>query len=302
MHFSRKTLLGGDIEFFNGSIWKPISQYKKDEKVLIYYEDGTVALSTPLEYIKINKTNINHVTSTMFKADINDDALFYGIRRYEKISSDEDTVKMCTFKDAYLGDFNYFTHYELISTFQNIDTISKSMLSEDKIKIMIYAITLGKIKNNNCKIKLENREIGSKIVTLLSKNSVKYNYNIKELVLDFRLPRGIDVFIHNPLIYSQREVMMMIHLIIDILGDKSLKPISKEYLDFIQFIFALGGKRVNVVGDRLRMFVGRYTRLQAPSFKIEEKKVNMQYSFTVRSGLIVLRSNGLIFVLSDYKK
>ena len=302
MHFSRNTLIGGDVEFFNGAIWKPISQYKKDDKVLIYYEDGTVALSTPIEYIKLNQANINHVTSTMFKADINDDALFYGIRRDEKISSDEKTIKVCTFKEAYLGDFNYFTHYELISTFQNIDIISKSMLSEEKIKIMIYAITLGKIKNNNCRIKLKNREIGSKIITLLNKNKIKYNYNIKELILDFRLPRGIDVFIHNPLIYSQREIMMMIHLITDILGDKYIKPISKEYLDFIQFIFALGGKRTNVVGGGLRIFVGKYTRLQAPSFKIEEKKVNIQYSFTVRSGLIVLRSNGLIFVLGDYKK
>lgn len=302
MHFLRKTLVGKDVEFFNGSIWKPISQYKKDEKVLIYYEDGTVMLSTPIEYIKIKGANINHVISSMFRADINDNAVFYGIDRYKKTTSNEDTIKTCTFKDAYLTDFNYFTHYELISTFQNADIISKSMLTEDKLKIMMYAVMLGKVRNNNCRIKLENREIGSKIVTLLNKNKIKYNYNIKELILDFRPPRNIDVFIHNPLIFSQREITIMIHLIMDTLGNKYIKPANKEYLDFLQFILALGGKRANVVENRLRTFVGRYTRLQAPSFKIEEKTTNIQYSFTVRSKLIVLRSNGLIFVLGDYKR
>ncbi len=302
MYFLRKTLLGENVEFFNGSIWKPISQYKKDDKVLIYYTDGTVALSTPIEYIKLYKANLNNVKSSMFNADINDDATFYGIRRDIKISSNEDTVKTITLKQSYLEDFNYFTHYELISTFQNVDIISKSMLSEDKLKIMTYAITLGKIKNNDCKIKLNDRVLASHIASLLNKNKIRYKYNIKSLTIEFRLPRNIDVFIHNPLIFSQKEIMTMIYLIIDTLGDKYIKPVSKDYLDFIQFIFALGGKRTNIIGDKLRMYVGKYTRLQAPLFKIEEKKTTIQYSFTVRSGLVVLRSNGLIFVLTDYKR
>lgn len=59
MELGEITVIGGetgcvdaDTEFFNGECWKPISQYKKGEKVLQYNADGTATLVEPLRYIK----------------------------------------------------------------------------------------------------------------------------------------------------------------------------------------------------------------------------------------------------------
>ena len=66
---------------------------------------------------------------------------------------------------------------------------------------------------------------------------------------------------------------------------------------------ALNGMRVNIKEDYLMMYKGGYTRLQSASFRIEEKNVNGQYSFTIKNEhFIVLRTNGVIFVGGDYKR
>ena len=43
--------VSGDTEFFCGDGWKPISEYKKGDKVLQYNENGTAEMVTPKEYI-----------------------------------------------------------------------------------------------------------------------------------------------------------------------------------------------------------------------------------------------------------
>lgn len=40
----------GETEFFNGTIWKPISEYQKGEKVLQYHKGGKADLVEPLEF------------------------------------------------------------------------------------------------------------------------------------------------------------------------------------------------------------------------------------------------------------
>lgn len=42
-----------DTEFFTGTEWKKISEYKEGDKVLVYHEDGTVSLELPERYIKL---------------------------------------------------------------------------------------------------------------------------------------------------------------------------------------------------------------------------------------------------------
>lgn len=41
----------GKTKFFNGKVWKPISEYTEGDKVLQYNEDGSAELVDPLEYI-----------------------------------------------------------------------------------------------------------------------------------------------------------------------------------------------------------------------------------------------------------
>ena len=295
MHI-RKGLFSGDVEFFNGIEWKPLSQYKCGEKVLIWNEDKTVELTTPIAYIKKNKTHINHVKSSMLDMNMSDDALFYGIVKEDEGGK---ATKTITLHQACLEDWCYFSHYRLISTFEYLNTTS-SMLSEDKLILMTYTILYGKVKNGECIMKLNNKQQFEDMFYIFKKARTKYKADNKNLTFTYRPPRNIDLFKQSPLIFSNKEIMTMIYLIIDTCGSNFIQPADKSNFDFIQLIFALGGKRLYNDGKKLRLLTGKYTRLQTASFEINEAKVNKQYSFTVKSGWLVLKSKGLILVMADF--
>lgn len=300
----RKTLVGSDVEFFNGYVWKPISKYTKGEKVLIYHEDGKIEMSTPINFFKFEKKRTNRVTSGgSFDAILNDYALFFGIRRKEDTGGGN---TMCmNLHEAYIRDFNYFSHYELPSTFYSYTPITptSSMLSENKLKLMIYAMMKGKVKNNLCTVEFTKKENSSELVHLLKSERVVHKYNSKERIVEYRLPRDMTTFLQNPFIFSKKEIgFLTIQFLNYLEKNKYLIPQSRTYLDFIQFICALGGKRFYIEQNkgRLKLMVGENSRLRWDSFKIEEVHDRM-YNFNVKSGFIVFKSNGIIFVLSDYK-
>lgn len=75
MELGEITIIGGetgcvdaDTEFFNGSCWKPISEYVKGESVLQYNADGTASLVKPLRYIK-EKCNMFYKFKTKYGLD-----------------------------------------------------------------------------------------------------------------------------------------------------------------------------------------------------------------------------------------
>ena len=133
MHI-RKGLFSGDVEFFNGIEWKPLSKYKKGDKVLVWNENRTVELSTPIAYIKKKSPHINHVKSSMLDMCMSDNALFYGIAREETCG--ENTTKTMTLHRASLEDWNYFSDYRLVSTFEYIN-VTSSMMTEEKLILMV---------------------------------------------------------------------------------------------------------------------------------------------------------------------
>ena len=208
-------------------------------------------------------------------------------------------VKTITLHQACLEDWCYFSHYRLISTFEYLNTTS-SMLSEDKLILMTYTILYGKVKNGECVMKLNNKQQFEDMFYIFKKARTKYKADNKNLTFTYRPPRNIDLFKQSALIFSNKEIMTMIYLIIDTCGSNFIQPTDKSNFDFIQLIFALGGKRLYNDGKKLRLLTGKYTRLQTASFEINEAKVNKQYSFTVKSGWLVLKSKGLILVMADF--
>lgn len=296
MHI-RKGLFSGDVEFFNGIEWKPLSKYKKGDKVLVWNENRTVELSTPIAYIKKKSPHINHVKSSMLDMCMSDNALFYGIAREETCG--ENTTKTMTLHRACLEDWNYFSDYRLVSTFEYIN-VTSSMMTEEKLILMVYTILFSKPKDNEYIMRLDNKILYEQMMKVFKKARVKYVGDNKKYTFIYKPPRNVELFKQSVLIFSKKEIETMINLIIETCGSNYIKPNDKKNLDFIQLIFALGGRRLYNDGQKLRLLVGKYTRLQSTSFKIEEKRVDKQYSFTVRSGWIVLKSKGLILVMADY--
>lgn len=304
----RKSLYGETVEYFNGKEWKSISDYKPaTDKVLIYNPTNhTVFLSTPINHIKSKSKKINHVTSSFFSVDISDEVEFYGTPRKD---DGEDTTepKVMPFNEICIEDYNYFSHYCLISSFNNSNENS-SMLNDGKFEIMAYAVTMGECDGYDCTIGFDNKKESGTFLNLLNKNAIRYNYNQKDISIRFRLPRDIDLFTSNPLGLSNREIGKLAYFVVDnfMVGNVRNKKVvikNTNSLDFVQMVLALNGMRSNIKNNELIMYKGGFTRLQSNLFKIEEKIVNGQYSFTIKNDhYIVLRSNGVIFVGGDFKK
>lgn len=303
----RKSLYGEMVEYFNGREWKSISDYKPSvDKVLIYNpNEHTIYLSTPTFYIKKPSKKINHVTSTFFSIDISDEMEFYGVPREDEGETALEP-KIMPFNQIFMEDYHYFSHYCLVSTFENSYTDTSSMLDDRKFEVMMYAVTMGKCDGSNCYIEIQDRKRLYEFLNLLKECGIKYSSRKRnDMFVTFRLPRDINLFTSNPLCLSKREVGRLSYFVIDNfkVSKNKIEVVNKDYLDFIQMAMALNGMRVNIKEDYLMMYKGGYTRLQSANFKIEEKNVNGQYSFTIRNEhFIVLRTNGVIFVGGDYKR
>ena len=302
----RKSLYGEMVEYFNGREWKSISDYKPSvDKVLIYNPDNhTVFLSTPTFYIKKPNKKINHVTSTFFSIDISDEMEFYGMPREDEGENALEPRTM-SFYQILMEDYHYFSHYCLVSSFKNLYTDTSSMLNDKKFEIMMYTVTMGKCDGSNCRIEMQDKKKLYEFLNLLKECGIKYNRKRNDMFVEFRPPRDINLFTSNPLCLSKREVGKLSYFIIDNfkVSRNKIEVANKDYLDFIQMVMALNGMRVNIKEDYLMMYKGGNTRLQSASFRIEEKNVNGQYSFTIKNEhFIVLRTNGVIFVGGDYKR
>ena len=68
----RSTLFGGhNIEIFDGKQWKKIEEYKRNERILIFYPDTKKAeMSTPICFIKRKSQGMNRVTAKGNRMDI----------------------------------------------------------------------------------------------------------------------------------------------------------------------------------------------------------------------------------------
>ena len=78
----RSTLFGGhNIEIYNGKEWIKLEEYKRNERILIFYPDTKKAeMSQPINFIKQKSKGMNRVTAKGNRMDIllNDDAEFIG--------------------------------------------------------------------------------------------------------------------------------------------------------------------------------------------------------------------------------
>ena len=309
---TRNTLFGKNIEYFNGTEWKKISEYKNGEKILTFFlDDRHVELLQPIKYIKRKSEGLNRFIAKGSKMDIclSDDAEFIGqLRSPERDSNGEKIYKysnQITNFALHEANDNKFSNCLLFNTF-NYNFTTCSQLTENKMILMLRSIMYGRIENNNtCYIEWDKKEIFEKEVRLweilLNKCKIRFNRNNRKYYIEFRLPRSKDVFLKSVFSYSYEEIRFIVDEIDRMNNMKHIiKPKDIDSLDFIQMVYALYGKTCYKKDDHLVRRNNMGTRLQIK--EIDYFRTRYEYSFTTRSGYIVIRNNGIIYVFGDYKE
>ena len=300
----RKTTFGSEVEYFNGKEWKSISQYKKGEKVLTFFQDDRHAeLLEPLSYIKMNKS-LNKFTSSVYNFSINEDAEFLG----DYMASDGNTfLSAFTLHYACSMDFNPFAHHKLYATF-NYDATTSSMLDDERIRLMVMSVIKGEISDNNkCVIRTESAKEMQMYKKYLTRGRITDRNIIEKngrYIIEYMLPRGKKIFLNNPLIFNKHELNVVIDEIEHWSNGNKIVPLEADCLDFLQMVYARYGLKTIVNKEKkiLKKFQTAFTTITRNSCKVKHSKEKIQYSFTTKGGGIVLRNNGSIFVMSDYKK
>lgn len=292
-----KSLFGGNTEFFNGKEWVKIKDYKKHDKVLTYGLDGYAKLQTPTKFIKEKIKYINKLSMGRLDMCLSDEALFIGKTR----SNVENHT--FTLKELYMSNMSLLTHCHLYNTFQYED--SNSLLSTSKLRVMANCIIIGNIDNSsNCTV-IKNKSDANEYRYLLKTSKIKYTSkksNDKE-IFKHRLPRSIDLLLDNMLNFNRVEANVIMDEIHKISNGRKILIKDNRFIDFMQMIYTLGGKRCIVNNNNISISNKCTTRIgNVESIKnniIEEK---FQYSFIVQNEYIVVRNNGVINIMGAYRK
>lgn len=299
----RKVVYGSEIEFFDGRVWKNISEYKKGDKMLTFFwEDNHVELLQPLQFSRVNKgrATMDKVIFRGIEVSTNMDFVFMG--DYRNGQYDDELKTICTLKEAIESNFMLLSHINMYASF-TYDSKFSSMLSEDKLRVMMISLMVGEVKENECSM-IVNEGLKEHIRGCLKNGGMVYNINKvgKDYLIKYRLPRDKKLFIESPLMLSSEEVNILIDEIEYLSKDKrKLNPTNRDSFDFIQMLYALSGRRVEIM-DKHLVRENRGVFVPERKTKVEQSKEKVEYTFTTKSGYVVLRSNGKIFVGSDYKK
>ena len=300
---TRKSAYSQEVEFYNGTEWKSISQYKKGEKVLsFFWEDNHTELLEPIEYIKMKNSNMVRLKVKGLNMSLDRQTTFIG--DYRDGVYDDCRKTIFSLEQALNNNYAVFVHCRAYNSF-SYPTTTTSMLSADRLKVMTLSIMYGEINGLHCTLKTKNKTLKKHMVRCLKNSKIDYKSKLidGENVFTYILPRAKDVFCNNPLMLSDSEVhIVMDELEMGFVKNKMLCD-DKEVQDFIQMVYARGGKRVIIdyKAKALRKSKNGYTLIErnASHCKSSEK---IQYSFTTKGGYFVIRNNGRIFVLGDYKR
>jgi replicative DNA helicase len=324
-----------DTEFFDGTKWKKISDFKQGDKVLQYNQDGTTELVIPQRYIKSECSTL-HLMKTK-----------YGINQ---CLSDEHNVVYCTSKgnlakkrmsdliEQHSGSKHGFNG-KFYTTFKyngcGID------LSDEQIRVMCAVICDGSFTNKFAnkkivRINIKKHRKKERLERLLKEANIpfrKEQYNPKDKEYNtylFESPRVEKEFgdywyncSNNQLRVIADEILNWDGYVTD--KRKSFSTTSKKTADFVQFAFSAIGKRATIlIDDRVGTMhsnnVYQYKSIcyhvhicsnnMVSLINVKEKtkiedyntKDGYKYCFTVPSGMLVLRREGRINITGNSGK
>lgn len=307
-------------EYFNGTRWKPISDYVPTDKVLQYWPDGTTGLTKPLAYHKYPCDQFVRIrTETGVDQCISlEHNLVYtpgrGIGKIFKTSVPDFIARCDNSKQSFCGKF--------ITTFERNNGGYK--LDEDVVRLLIAAIVRGEIlsfgRHKHCRCMLRDRtgRLLPDLIHVLESNGLKHELRPTATggqKLYFEMPLRTETFPKQLYLFSpeQGKRIMDLALLYGFGQNLQNRFARRENADFLQFIFAANGKRSTIdydPGNEQKPWVLTfYESWPLSGFKNYEKPYafvpsedGFKYCFTVPSGMLVLRRNGRINVTGNSGK
>lgn len=327
----------GDTEYFNGTQWVKIKDYKEGEKVLQFNsKDRSANLVTPKEYIKEECEYL-----WQFKTKYGLDQCLSDEHKvvYETSKGNINTIPFYEVKQKQENNKNGFTGKFLTTFNYNGDGID---LSDEEIRVMCAVICDGSFYNDSiqCAINVKKQRKKDRIEKLLKeanidfkiwKSGKEYNRYI------FNAPRREKEFFDYWYSCSNKQLQIICNEIL--YWDGSIKETrmsfyntSEKTIDFVQFAFSSCGYRVvkkidDRVGEIQKSSQGKEylrksicynlsickrnkicmlsdERTSVGKTRIEKYKTldGYKYCFVVPSDMLVLRRNGKIFITGNCGK
>ena len=268
-----------ETEYFNGSGWVKISEYKNNDRVLQFTNEWKAELVNPLEYIKLPCDKM-----TRYKTK-------YGI---DMVLSDEHNV---LYIDTSHNHHNYWKNVNLLKIKENemrarhiknksgftgkflttfdYDGSYSTGLSENELRLTIAIMADGNYRSDGnshwCRMNLKKDYKKDRLRWLLKECNIEYNENKWNNTDD----KYINICFYSPLKLkhlpkewydlNKFERKIIFDEIRHWDGDNGLgnrgiryRTTSKEDVDFIQFIISSLGKRVTINIDTTREIGDKY--------------------------------------------
>lgn len=319
-----------ETEYFDGSVWKKISEYKQGDKVLQYNTDGTATLVYPEQYHKYPCNSFwelksSHGINQMLSDEHN---LVYLTSKWNL-----NKKNIIEFIDAH-NRTKFGSESKFITTFNY--GASGIPLSDAEIRVMCMVIADGyfpcKVKNT-CYVKLKKKRKKERAFKLLNDAGIKFEINecrsqsdLGYYIFKFDAPLKKKVFDEYWYQCSNHQLNIVADECIKWDGSQcngrdSYSTTIKETADFIQFAFSASGYRAHIgvhirkeTQERKRSTEYTISRVKAKNpclrsnsgKKIEINKIETgdgyKYCFTVPSGMLVLRRNGDINITGNSGK
>lgn len=326
-----------DTEYFNGTKWVRINEYKEGDRVLIYDENGKARLELPQRYIKEpceEMTLITNASGSINQCLSDDHRVMYTTSKTMK----PHFIRFDEFKKQYQQNVNGFNGF-ILSAFEYEGKGIE--LSDEEIRVQIMTMadaTFTPNDTNYCTLRLKKERKIERAKELLDKANIEYGVHLDEknnfTVIHYYAPRKEKAF--GDFWYDcnkhQFEVILDECLKWDGNEYKNRKQFNttvKENADFIQFVSSALGKR-SVVHKQDRR--GREKETNGKTYQIKSIEYTVQltnqnklgliakkdrprlnftnyktedgfkYCFTVETGMLILRRNGRIFVTGNCGK
>ena len=312
-----------DTEFFNGTRWKKISEYKETDYVMQYNIDGTTSLVKPDMYHKIpcsELTLMTNKTGSINQCLSDEHKLVYITSKGNLYKQD-----FCSFKKNGGHQCQIIPHFSYSG--KGIDW------TDDEIKLALAVSAEGylweKRKNirHRVRINLKHNYKKKELEKLLDLCNIQYEkkkYNPHDLEYDtylFYWDKSFKVFPLEWYRMSKRQIMLVKENItiwdgnVQIGRGGTYSTTKKENADFIQFCVTSLNHRCSIKIDnrnfrKNKVYILHFSKNhsnircypQGLTFEPYKTKDGFKYCFSVPSGMLVLRRNNAINITGNSAK
>lgn len=318
-----------DTEYFNGTEWKKISNYKKgsQEKVLQYNLDGTAELVIPNDYIvNENVSNLVHFKNHYgLDMVLSNDHRIFAYKNYQKYKMG--IRKSLTYEIMTVDEY---THRDTskerhVPTTFRMNT-SGLPLNEQIIRLLVSVYADGTWNGDRIIVNVKKDRKKERIEKLLKEANIGYSrrdiYNTQCSIFSFYAPIAqkewfVDKqFTSKWLNCSDEQAKIVIDECV--YWDGSIEEgnrlgayysSKKQEIDILQFLLARIGYRSTISDNtsavtkvpsyRLRWTERNVHNLEFAEISDYQTTDGKSYCFSVPSTLLILRRNGKIFITGN---